>query len=726
MDIVPAAPNAKDAERRDSTRVCSLPAHQHITCTKRGEKRCHLLDHLPSLNKVLLDAGLELCEDSLCVNGTGIRIAIVQASGRGYIFDRLGPRAETGLYTVQCLLTGHRCITTVEVNRAMRHHPPLIRALNLNRAVENVVISGMDPERSVEDEVAFKVIKTMSQLKRLFFDTKQCPSEYANMRLYARLLKGGTRQLTTLDVADADMSMNHAKWLIRALTRSTTVERLVVGENVFTAGKRRSGKKFENYLVHTKTLRTLRLTSKAKFADEVVLRTLIGALCQMQTLEELEVDLDLHMVGFAARVSLFAEVVAQNATLSRLRLPSLQCACVHRRPYADPPDPDSAEKMAPWLLALRNNRTLRELEIDLGGFAVPECRDFFDAVGDNDTLSSVVVRRLPSAPELGSICKTIRERGLTERVRIDGHHVGPLDYQALPDCPEITSVTVNGRHFDSAQDLDDVFETLAQCPHVTTLRVNTFRFDNDAFECFADYMAEDAEALTVVDVTVPSAPTEQSDEAHLDFERRLLEAVVAKPNLAELSFTGILLYNEYCDALATAAAAESRWLTSLQVTPASLQNPSYGALFTPEERTRTPRRVECAPYDYWSSAHAAIRKIPARNRSYVSAAARYVLGSECDDGAKVLEVVHDHPWLVNEVRRRARVGTAQAKAKIASAMKRVRTCDIDEYMRLAGVVKAKVECAKAAGVQIANMDEYCWIHIRSFLKIADVVGALKE
>ncbi|KAL3202374.1 hypothetical protein MRX96_042538 [Rhipicephalus microplus] len=101
------------------------------------------------------------------------------------------------------------------------------------------------------------------------------------------------------------------------------------------------------------------------------------ALCQARTLVEVKADLDFNMIGFAAKVSLFAQVVAENAILRRLRLPSLKCPCAHswlNELFLDLRDPDSADKMVPWLAAVRKNTTLRELEIGLGrlrGAGVP-------------------------------------------------------------------------------------------------------------------------------------------------------------------------------------------------------------------------------------------------------------------------------------------------------------------------------------------------------------------
>ncbi|KAL3202369.1 hypothetical protein MRX96_042534 [Rhipicephalus microplus] len=273
----------------------SIPKHVNIECTESDDTRCQLLQHRRQINDVLLDIGLEICEDASCDGG--IRIAIVQERGRGYVFDVMYPFHIKALNVVQFLLTEHGCITAVEVNRIMRHRESLLKALRLNRTVESVVICGMDAKRTPQDVAAFKAVKSISLLKRLALDTSRCPPQYAHMRLYGQLLRGATRQLRTLDVAAAEMSPKQVKRLIGALRRRNTVKHLVVGENVITNGKQRSGRSFASYLVNTDTLRKLRFTSRPNFTNENAIRSLVIALCQAKRLVEVKADLNLKMVG---------------------------------------------------------------------------------------------------------------------------------------------------------------------------------------------------------------------------------------------------------------------------------------------------------------------------------------------------------------------------------------------------------------------------------------------
>ncbi|XP_070379109.1 uncharacterized protein [Dermacentor albipictus] len=114
-----------------------------------------------------------------------------------------------------------------------------------------------------------------------------------------------------------------------------------------------------------------------------------------------------------------------------------------------------------------------------------------------------------------------------------------------------------------------------------------------------------------------------------------------------------------------------------------------------------------------------------RNASAVSAAAQFVLGEQDDlEGANAIELMHDHPCLLEMVMEGADVTKTGAKQMISNALVRVHRCSLDEFMRVAGVVKERVECLRHpdARHQLTDIGYDCWLHIRSFLKIGDVLN----
>nr|XP_054923602.1 uncharacterized protein LOC129383248 isoform X3 [Dermacentor andersoni] len=114
-----------------------------------------------------------------------------------------------------------------------------------------------------------------------------------------------------------------------------------------------------------------------------------------------------------------------------------------------------------------------------------------------------------------------------------------------------------------------------------------------------------------------------------------------------------------------------------------------------------------------------------RNASAVSAAAQFVLGEQDDlEGANAIELMHDHPRLLEIVMEGADVTKTGAKKMISNTLLRAHRCSLDEFMRMAGVVKERVECLRHPDDrhQLTDIGYDCWLHIRSFLKIGDVLN----
>nr|XP_054923636.1 uncharacterized protein LOC129383292 [Dermacentor andersoni] len=93
------------------------------------------------------------------------------------------------------------------------------------------------------------------------------------------------------------------------------------------------------------------------------------------------------------------------------------------------------------------------------------------------------------------------------------------------------------------------------------------------------------------------------------------------------------------------------------------------------------------------------------------------------EGYSSIELMHDHPRLLEMVSEGADVTKADAKEMISSALLRVRLLSLDEFMRMTGVVQETVECLADPGArrQLSDLNLDCWLHIRRFLKIADVL-----
>ncbi|XP_049524198.1 uncharacterized protein LOC125945875 [Dermacentor silvarum] len=128
---------------------------------------------------------------------------------------------------------------------------------------------------------------------------------------------------------------------------------------------------------------------------------------------------------------------------------------------------------------------------------------------------------------------------------------------------------------------------------------------------------------------------------------------------------------------------------------------------------RVDKRVFQASFAVWD----AVR----RNASFVTLAADFTDGRTLHRRCvRALERVLRHPPLLEELAEQESLSVAEASAMVRRKFSRAE--GLHDFMRLAGVVKERVECNSRAGgrLQLDDLDEYCWRKVRSYLMIDDI------
>nr|XP_054923644.1 uncharacterized protein LOC129383298 [Dermacentor andersoni] len=387
--------------------------------------------------------------------------------------------------------------------------------------------------------------------------------------------------------------------------------------------------------------------------------------------------------------------------------------------------------MQVWLAALRRpNLLLSKLCIDMRGFGEAECQAFLGAVAETHALKSVVVLSLPAIDRPERVCTTMQERGLNDRVVI--HRAYMRNAECLQQCPQISSATIRATHSRyngelSLQPVISALEAVGGCSHITSLQVKCYDFDRSVFSALAACIRASS-ALTDVNINFGYV------FAHLTKEKRevqteLVRALASNLKLVRVNVKGVLLAKDDFKGLAHGASKSLR-LTEFVMTPACIFSAGHGELYGPVS--------SCSVHfaEAWTGvstkkniALADILQTTRRNASAVLAAAQFVFGEEDGlEGARSIELMHDHPRLLEMVSEGADVTKAAAKEMISSALLRVGLLSLDEFMRMTGVVKETVQCLAdpAARRQLCDLNLDCWLHIRRFLKISDVLQPLCE
>ncbi|XP_075532125.1 uncharacterized protein LOC142564833 [Dermacentor variabilis] len=699
---------------------------QNIPCTKGDGASCKLLEHHAVINRVLLGAALELREDRRGESRGDALIAAVEASTCRYASysSQENSCKARALDLVELLLAEHHCITAMEFNRNLMLRPSLLSAVKRHPCLKSFTVCG----RFIASDgaaVVFDVIRSLPQLKNLTFksyefeqesSTTSCIIDYSiDLRISC---------LSTLDLAELRIPSTEAGWLVRALIENESITDLCVGESVFSYGDEDSYPRFPTYLAKKNCpLRKLTLKSNIYFTIGSLMGKLVDAFCEMNFLEELNVDIATTTM-FVPTFALFAEVATRSAKLRILKLP---WTLRYPRLGAHITSPEATQCMKSWQTALQGSKSpLKQLRVDLKGFGEAECDIFFDAIANNESPRSVEVDTLPFIDGLDRVSKTILERGLNDRVVIKGHYEHSNANQLLK-CPQISSVAVRVGRFVSRQrvDLQSVISTLevvGSSRNVTSLLVEWTRFNRDALSALAACL-RNAAVLTDVDINLRGVLAVLSEKDRTDVRAELVSALASNLKLVKVSIKGVLLSNDDLSVLAH-GANKSLSLTEFTMTPVCCGNTATSKhceeLQTSDQRPGALKEA----FNFKNIALADILQATIRNASTVTAASQFVLGQQNTlDGADAFELMHHHPRLLEMVMEGADVTKAQAKEKISSALLRVYHCSLDEFMRIAGVVKERVECLRHPGArrQLADIDHNSWLHIRRFLKIRDVV-----
>ncbi|KAL3240839.1 hypothetical protein MRX96_047902 [Rhipicephalus microplus] len=111
----------------------------------------------------------------------------------------------------------------------------------------------------------------------------------------------------------------------------------------------------------------------------------------------------------------------------------------------------------------------------------------------------------------------------------------------------------------------------------------------------------------------------------------------------------------------------------------------------------------------------AVSSAVSRNWSLVTRAAHFVMGMRHRYCASALELVHWNPAVVAKVQELASVDENEAVSRIQNCLKSF--SELDDFMRMAGVVKWGVTCDTRddCRLQLTDLSRDCWLHIREYL-----------
>ncbi|KAH6946453.1 hypothetical protein HPB50_013666 [Hyalomma asiaticum] len=683
-----------------------------VVCTRGQSRVCQLLRHATTCNRILCHAGLQLGEDVRDEPGD---LSVIRAVP-GTCLEWLTyckvcasdePRSVVAL--LRWLFTFHRCVISLETNYRVVKTGFLVEALASSTSLKRLIIFGTATECP-------EALESLANGAWPLYDFDV--SLFTDSGTRAPVPVRECAELTSFDVASLCLHPSLVRKLIERLMENVTITELAVGASFFARPRPdRSRELFVRYLTEKRaTLRKLTLRAKY-FAVTPDGQSLLEAISAMTRLRHFCAQFE---VSSEDCEQFMATVIKSRSVASLdLRLRAVSDELIN--PYS--PCFVHAFDVRAWATALQENYALNELVLDIAWAKTEDCCIFLRTLATNRSLRNVTLRGLPSDGGLRKVCGTIREYELAGRVFIEDHRVGPLDVQELPECLEVAAVTLSHGYLLEPTGLVKALDVLTTCSHVTSVTVFLCFFQEDVYASLSAYVKTSKLKDIELRVEVDDIYNELLHQSMSD----LCEAFASNRSLTKITLESALQLRDEDFSVLADAVIKNRRLYEVswrsfdeafcvaflgRLLPRLAHN--YSLLFL-KIHVRMRR----------SAAMLAAQDIVLRNRSLVQRATCFVMGDRDAESASALEHVSEHPKLVENIRVRASLnGEAEAVAKVRGALRLLYvTHDIHDYMKLAGIVMHRVVCHQRydGSTQLDQLNHDCWVSIRRYLKVADVL-----
>ncbi|KAH7943837.1 uncharacterized protein LOC119400064 [Rhipicephalus sanguineus] len=679
-------------------------------CTSGEGRLCDIFQDLHLWNEYFWQAGHELRELS-----PG-QLSLVEMHG-AYVSLEMPERKREAATLLYHLLTLHRCVVSVEMNGYIfrDHHRLICDALRKSPSLRKLKLSLLTvAEHSAQCFAA--ALPFMNQLRELA--VSQVHFDDVFVEGLSEFL-ASTRSLTTFAMSHTHIESQYTRAILRGLERNSTITSLALNTLIMHPDTSPSGSIFTEYLRQNRTLRTLTVLSRY-LNDHAKLRQIIGALLSNDTLSELNL---LHFSLDNENIGLITTLLAKSRTLRSFNLvdciwneSSSQRSMLHMENFGK-----VSSRIHPWLVALTENKTLVELTLDLSCFDSDECRSFIKALASSTTLKQVTVARLRSE-DVAEICLAMREAGMRQRFFLGTHQAIKDPVVTLTKCKEMSCVSFDSTELDELEPLRTTLSLLPSCSHVTSLclRLSLDLLSSEVSTLIAQYIT----GTTVLRELTLSFFDNGAGDIIYGTELALVKALSANKSICRLSVRGLCFHENEIQMLAETVRS-SRMIYDLAFYPDNYESAilllsklsqgicsNYTLLYMLLSQRRELGK------DWFT-----IVDVKRRNLALVTRAAHFVMGTRYKYCAEAAELVHFNPGLVEKVQELASVDQNEAVSRIRSSLKSF--SELDDFMRVAGVVKYGVTCHKRSDgrKQLVDIGRDCWLCIRQYLKVGDILDA---
>ncbi|KAH7984836.1 hypothetical protein HPB52_024499 [Rhipicephalus sanguineus] len=665
-------------------------------CTSSEGRPCDILGDLRIWNEFFWPVGLELRE--YCPG----ELNLVEKSGV-HMASEVPKRKHEAATLLQHLLTYHRCLVSVYLNGCIftDHHQRICDALPESPSLRKLKLC-LPSENTRALQSFCAALPFQNHLRELECQLTQLEDTFCEG--LSEFL-ANTVSLKTFALNAPVLMAHEGAIIFQGLKRNAKIETLSLNThmNPYLSSH---GNEFAEYLRDNQTLRTLILTTNRP-NNQVELRVIMRSLFRTTTLSEVK------LVGFTMNDDnsrLVAVLLSKNKSLRKFHM--VKCSL-----YSDGYPPKSV-KTRPWLAAVRKNKTLEKLTMELFCFNLEQCRSLFEALKYNTTLKNITVERIRPEDAV-EICRAMWETGVRERFFLGNPLIVEDPAVILTECNDLSCIVVDSTILREFGRFRTALRVLPSCAHVTSLSLAVWEklFDDKVMNALiAEYIAGTL-VLRDLTLTFVSGIWDPVDRV----EKALVGALSLNKSIRRLVVNGLCFDDSETQVLAE----------TLQST-----RTLYNFSFYPKDQQSTDSLVQKLSPNF--SANYMLLRLNAyrlgevhrdfiindvvhRNVSLVVRAAHFVIGTRHRYLAAAAELVHSNPGLVELIRELASVSEDTALSWIRNSLKSY--SELDDFMGLAGVVKYGVTCHMRddGQKQLVDIGRDCWLCIRQYLKVGDIL-----
>lgn len=648
------------------------------------------------------------------------RLSLVEMHG-SYVSLEMPERKQAAATLLYYLLTLHRCVVSVALNGYIfkSHHELICDGLRRSPSLSKLKLCLLNVATLAAESFS-AALPHMNHLRE--FEVRQVHFDRTFTEGLSWFL-ASTRSLTTLTISHVHVDSEDAFVILRGLQRNTTITKLAVNTCIMNPVGG-CGVIFASYLRRNPTLRSLSVMSRY-MKDVIELRLIIDALFPNDTLVELNLS---HFSLECENIQRITNLLRKNRSLKSFNL----LGCVWHQPAWQSCASESTQHMEkfgkvssrihPWLVALTENKTLVELTLDLSCFNVAECCSFIKALASCASLKRITIERL-QREDVTEICRAMREMGTRLQFFLGMHYAIQDPVVTLTECKELTCVSFDSTDVHEPDSLRTTLCLLPSSTHVTSLclRVSQELLNSQVSSLIAKYIAGTRVLRELALAFFFDSDTWDIVDAP---ERALVRALSVNRSIRRLSIRG-LLFNDTETRMLADLVQSSRVIYHLTFYPDNYESAAslIQNLSKNISSNYTLLGMQLSQRQELGQDWFTIVDVTRRNSSLVTRAANFVMGMRHKYCAEAVELVHFNPGLVSLVQEHASIDENEAVSRIKSSLKSFH--DMDDFMRVAGVVRDRVTCHKRddGQKQLVDLNQYCWLHIRQYLKVGDILDA---